>query len=270
MPYARRIIVALVAIATAQASAETTIHMQTIQGPHQPSFTVVAVVTPDTMAKDRTYRTLYVLPVEPGVEHRYGSGLQEVLRADIANRHQVICVAPTFNAMPWYADHPTDPALKQERHFLDTVIPWVEQNYPVKRDATGRLLLGFSKSGYGAVMLLLRHSDVFGRAVAWDAPVDKTRPDQFGMIDVFGTDEHFEQYAIPELIKRHGEMFKGGPPRILLMPKRDGDHPMGGVHRQMLARDIPHVYEFTEKIEHRWDSGWIPRAAEMVLEESGN
>ncbi len=249
--------------------AEPTILTETVAGPFQPAPTSVQIILPETLDPTQRYRVLYILPVEPGTEDHYGSGIQEAARADVANKHNVICVAPTFTAMPWYADHPTDPALQQERHFVETVVPWVDAHYPVEKSAHGRLLLGFSKSGYGAVMLLLRHPEFFGKAVAWDAPVDKTRPDQFRMIDVFGTDEHFNNYAIPSLIRAHGSQLKDSPPRIFLMRKKNGDHPMEATRNALKSAGIPHVYEVTDDIPHRWDSGWLPRAAALVLAVDG-
>lgn len=247
------------------ATANPSVQTQLVSGPYQPEPVPVEVIVPDTLDAARLYRVLYILPVAAGTTSRWGSGIQEAAKADIANRYGVLCVAPAFSATPWFADHPTDPALSQESHFIKTVLPWVEKNYPVMPSREGRLLLGFSKSGYGSIMLLLRHPDLFDKAVAWDAPTDKTKPDQFNMIEVFGTEENFARYAIPTLVEKRADTLKGGAPRLFLMANRDGDHKMSGVHEQLLARGVPHVYEFTEHIKHHWSSGWVPRAAELVL-----
>jgi hypothetical protein len=64
------------------------------------------------------------------------------------------------------------------------------------RTACGLLLLGFSKSGWGALFsLLLRHPDVFGKAAAWDAPLVMDSPGRHGNGDIFGTPENFEKYS---------------------------------------------------------------------------
>jgi hypothetical protein len=236
-----------------------------LESPHQTGPVPVEILTPDTLESGRSYPVLYILPVAPGVASRWGSGIQEAAKGDVANLYGVICVAPAFAATPWFADHPTDPALRQESHFIKAVIPWVEANYPAERARAGRLLLGFSKSGYGAVMLLLRHPDLFERAVAWDAPLGKTAPDQFKMIEVFGTAEHFAAYSIPGLLGQRAAVLKGGPPRIYLMPDREGDHKMDDVKAQLERLEIPHGVEYTTGLEHRWDSGWVPRAAALAI-----
>lgn len=246
-------------------SEETTIITKMIESPYQPGPTAIEILAPDLVDPAKAYSVLYILPVAPGVTSRWGSGIQEAAKADVANRYGVICVAPAFAATPWFADHPTDPALRQESHFIKVVIPWVEANYPAERARAGRLLLGFSKSGFGAVMLLLRHPDLFERAVAWDAPLGKTAPDQFKMIEVFGTAEHFTAYSIPMLLEQRATALKDGPTRIYLMPDREGDHKMDDVKAQLERLGIPHGVEYTTGLEHRWDSGWVPRAATLAI-----
>src|SRR5437773_1672793 len=83
------------------------------------------------------------------------------------------------------------PKIRQETYFVKVVVPFVEKQYPAQAEPGGRLLVGFSKSGWGAYSLLLRHPDVFGKAAAWDAPLTMTRP-QYGMADIVGTPEQFE------------------------------------------------------------------------------
>ena len=254
------------AIANPEGAPETAIIKHEITGPYQPSPVAVEVLAPRTLDPGRAYPVLYILPVEAGTTSRWGSGIVEAARADVANRFGVFCVAPAFAATPWFADHPTDPALRQESHFIKTVLPWVEANYPVEKGRSGRFLLGFSKSGYGAVMLLLRHPELFERAAAWDAPIDKTKPDQFKMIDVFGTEAHFERYAIPNLIRKRAGMLQADErARLILMPNGESGHSMNAVQRQLAVLGIPHVFEATAALEHHWESGWLARAAALLL-----
>ncbi len=265
MFHLRALISGFVILAVAPAFAATTIVTQSINSPHQSGPTTLSVITPDGLDRTTTYRVLYILPVEPGTEYRYGSGLDEAAKGDIANTYQVICVAPTFTALPWFGNHPTDATLQHERHFIETVLPWVEEHYPVDESPAGRLLLGFSKSGNGALSLLLRHPELFGKAVAWDAPLDKVHPDQFGMIDIFGTDENFQDYALPKLLRNHASPFMGKAPRVILLSMGPKGHKMETVHQQLVGAAFPHIYEETAVLQHHWNSGWFPRAAALVL-----
>ena len=159
--------------------------MHTVESGHQRGKTKVRILLPERLDASKRYRVVYVLPVEAGDGRRYGDGLAEIKKLGLHDKHKLICVYPTFSAVPWYADHPTSPGIRQEAYLLKDVLPFIEKTYPALAAPRGRLLLGFSKSGWGAWSLLLRHPGVFGKAAAWDAPLTKARPDAWGMKAIF-------------------------------------------------------------------------------------
>jgi hypothetical protein len=118
-----------------------------VESPHQDRTTTIRVLLPKKL--DKRHRVVYVLPVEAGDGKAYGDGLAEVKKHGLHDKYGLVCVAPTFARLPWYADHPSDPKLAQESHLLKVVLPFVEKTYPVLAKPEGRLLLGFSKSGWG-------------------------------------------------------------------------------------------------------------------------
>jgi hypothetical protein len=122
-----------------------------VRSPYQSETTLIRVLLPEKEQKGKKYPLIYVLPVEAGTECRYGDGLKEVQKLDLHNKLGAVFVAPTFSHLPWYADHPTKPEVRQETYFLKVVVPFIDQTYPVRAEAEGRLLLGFSKSGWGRV-----------------------------------------------------------------------------------------------------------------------
>jgi hypothetical protein len=206
------------------------------------------------------------LPVEPRKEHRYGNGLLEVRRHDLHNQFRVIFIAPTFSHLPWYADHPATPGIRQETYFLKVVVPFVETRYPAQAEPDGRLLLGFSKSGWGAWSLLLRHPEVFGKAAAWDAPLMMDRPGRYGSGDIFGTLANFETYQITKLLERRAADLRGRKRLILLgFGNFRGEHERA--HDLLTDLKIPHVYEDGPQREHRWESGWVAEAVGRLLGE---
>ena len=75
--------------------------------------------------------------------------------------------------------------LRRENHDLKRQLQ--ELKGPADPEPHARLLLGFSKSGWGAFSLLLRYPERFGKAAAWDAPLMQERPDRFGMGEILGT-----------------------------------------------------------------------------------
>jgi hypothetical protein len=229
----------------------------------QKETTGIMVLLPDRLEKGRRYPVVYVLPVEPKTESRYGNGLLEVKKLDLHNKHSLIFVEPTFAQLPWYADHPTDKGVRQESYFLKVVVPFVEKQYPASTEVKDRRLLGFSKSGWGAFCLLLRHPDVFGKAVAFDAPMNMDRP-QFGMADIVGTPEQFEVYRVPKLLEQKAEALQKGPRLGLVGYANFRDHHQAA-HKLMDRLKIPHDYHDDRKPRHTWDADWLSDAVEFLV-----
>lgn len=235
-----------------------------VRSPYQRGVTQIRVLCPDRLDRARRYPVVYVLPVEAGVEHRFGDGLREIKRLDLANRHQAIFVAPTFSHLPWYADHPTDPTIRQETYLLKVVLPFVEQHYPARDDAGGRLLLGFSKSGWGAFSLLLRHPELFGKAAAWDAPLMMDKPGKYGSGEIFGSVENFRQYQITRLLDSRAADLRQEP-RLILLGYGNFREEHVQAHALMERLKIAHVYEDGPHRKHEWGSGWLPEAVDALF-----
>ena len=236
----------------------------------QSGETLIRALMPDKLNDSERLKVLYVLPVEANTEQRYGDGLTEAKKLDLANKHRLICVAPTFSHLPWYADHPTDKTIRQESYFLKVVVPAIEQRYPALAERDGRLLVGFSKSGYGAWSLLLRHPDQFAKAAAWDAPLMKTAPDQFGMGLIYGTPENFVSYQIDTLLRDRAAKLRATPgeqPVSRLIHLGYGNFRDHHQRAEALLNElqIPHAYADGPKLEHTWHSGWLEEAVNGLL-----
>jgi hypothetical protein len=266
--------VALLAFATVRADEAATISearkddngflVHEVRSPFQAKATQIRVLLPDRRGKGKRYPVVYVLPVEAGTGNRYGDGLLEVKRHGLHNKLQAAFVAPTFAHLPWYADHPTKPEVRQEGHFLKVVVPFIDKTYPVRAGADGRLLLGFSKSGWGAFSLLLRHPDVFGKAAAWDAPLMLDRPGPYGSGDVFGAPANFEKYQVTRLLKERAGSFREGKRLVLLGYGNFRDHHQKA-HALMARLKVGHEYRDGPARKHDWHSGWVAEAAGLLL-----
>jgi hypothetical protein len=237
--------------------------VHTVLSPFQTNPTKLRVLLP-TEPKDIRSPVVYLLPVEARDGHRYGDGLLEVKKHDLHERFGAIFVAPEFSHLPWYADHPSDPEIRQESYFLTVVIPVIEKRYPVRTDPAGRLLVGFSKSGWGAYSLLLRHPDHFGKAAAWDAPLMEQRPERFGMGPIFGTQENFDRYRITTLLERSADQLRDQS-RLILLGYGNFREQHERAHALMTAKGIAHVYRVGPKREHHWETGWLSEAMELLL-----
>ncbi len=235
-----------------------------IKSPYQAGTTLVRVLVPEKLDKVKSYPVVYVLPVEASTESRYGDGLKEVKKLDLQNTLKAVFVAPTFSQLPWYADHPTNKDVRQETYFVKVVVPFVEKTYPVKAAPDGRLLMGFSKSGWGAYSLLLRHSDVFGKAAAWDAPMMMDKPGKYGSGDIFGTDDNFAGYRVTKLLEDRAAKLQKET-RLILTGYGGfrGEHQKA--HELMEKLKIRHEYRDGPQRKHDWHSGWVKEAAELLL-----
>jgi len=176
-----------------------------------------------------------------------------------------------MDTMPWYADHPTDPGVRQESYILKVLLPMIEKRYPAVAEPKGRLLVGFSKSGLGSWSPLLRHPEVFGRAASWDAPLAETRLASWGSETTFGTQENFEKYRITDLLKRRAELLKKDkdPRRLILLGHGSFRGHVETVHRRMRSLGIPHVYDNAAERRHDWRSGWLEGAVAALCAEAG-
>ena len=243
----------------------------------------VAVLLPQAYAREpeARFRVLYVLPVEPGVERRYGDPLAVIKSLGLHDKHRLICVVPEFDTMPWYGDHATDKQVRHDSHMVRAVIPFVDGRFRTLAEPDGRLLVGFSKSGLGAVSLLLRHRDLFGFAASWDAPlmlIDR----QFGAWKTdehFGTPDNMAAQMPSALIRRHAAALRGRP-RLVITGKNlfgtssdrkfayDGPSHTEAFHSLADDLGVPHAYNADIAAPHAWHEKWVAPVVDMLMQIS--
>ena len=154
----------------------------------------VRVLAPDHPSTNYAHSFLFALPVEGGLaQSNWGSGLDELRQLNVQNQYDATIIEPIFPIDPWYADNPIDPTIDFET-FTATLLPaWVKSNFGTS-GTEENLLIGFSKSGYGALDLLFKHPSVFDGAAAWDFPADMAAYDTFGSSSSgdYGSDANFQ------------------------------------------------------------------------------
>ncbi len=247
--------------------------VHSVTSPFQAGTTRIKVLLPPATESPPPWQTLFLLPVEALDGRVWGDPLADVRKHGLHVRHGLLCVVPTFSHLPWYADHPTDPEIRQERYFLEVVLPFVERTYGSRlatgADPSSRLLVGFSKSGWGAFSLMLRHPDLFGRAAAWDAPLLQAQPNQFGMGPIFGTTENFRRYQLSRRLEDAAEPFKNSPRLIHIGYGNFRDHHQR-LERLLVDHGLQHVYQDGPYRKHHWNSGWLAGAVELLMRADGS
>jgi esterase/lipase superfamily enzyme len=217
------------------------------------------VLCPDKMDCAKQYKVLFVLPAwAPSSD-----GIREVKRLDLHNKYDLICVGPDFATMPWYADHSENPKIRYDSYIPDVIVPFIDRTYPTIPKVEGRHLIGFSKSGLGAVSLLLRHPDVFGRAASWDGIIIMENRPEF-----YGSKEHYmANYYVPNLLARRAELLKKQPARIAIVGYgiMSFEKLTEDVHKLLDKHGVPHYYENGTRRMHDWKSGWLAPLVEVLM-----
>lgn len=241
-----------------------------VESPYLAGENAVEVLLPDEMDSGRGYRVLHVLPVE-GRRREWGDAMMGVKRTGAHNRHGLICVYCDFDTVPWFGAHAEDQRKRHEEYLLKVVVPWVDREWPTvarEEGAEGRLLLGFSKSGFGAFSLLMRNPEVFGYAASWDAPLMMTAGDlgKYGTGVHFGTPERFEKYLPTKLVREHAEALRGK--RRLVLSGSDGfEKDTVGMHALLDELGIGHVYLPDLSVKHHWETGWVEEVIAALVGE---
>ena len=234
--------------------------------------TTIYVMLPKSFDSARRYKVLYILPVINGETSggpRWGKPLDVAAEHRFADKYDAICVMATFDRGTLYVNHPTQKDMQHEDYFVKEVVPFIDTHYPTLAEPRGRLLTGFCGSGNGAMWLLLRHLDKFGKAAVWETWLDMQKmhpPDKKQL----GSEETFQEYCVMNLVDKHAARLKGGPTRIVMMSyrnQRDGHFSVNRFHDKLFDHGIPHVFEFHAQEQHRWDSGWLPRAVGYLFLE---
>jgi S-formylglutathione hydrolase FrmB len=230
----------------------------------QPGPRAIEALLPDSWREGERLPVVYVLPVEKEDGRRFGGALDEVARLGLQNRHHVIAVAPTFAQAPWYGDHAKDRGAQQERYVVEDVVPSVDRHLPSLGGAESRFLVGFSKSGWGAFTLMLRHPDTFGGAAAWDAPLMMETLGRWETSEIFGTEDAFDRFRVDRLLRERGAAV-GTSRRLVLMGHGRFADDVRGAHALMQSLAVPHQYRDGPARAHRWDSGWLEEAFALLL-----
>ena len=228
----------------------------------------VRVLTPDDPSTTFQHSFLYALPVEAGLaQSTWGSGLDELHKLDVQDQYNATIIEPIFPMDPWYANSDTDATLNYET-FMSTFLPaWVDSHF----STTGTeddLLLGFSKSGYGALDLLLKHPSVFDAAAAWDFPADIAVEGNGN----YGTDANFQNnYRLTGSFIDTWKAPFTTQDRIWISGYSAFQSDVSDFDSLLTSHGVLHTLSPQTFDTHSWSGGWLPDAVAGLygLVESG-
>lgn len=235
----------------------------TVEGPHQKGPNALEVLLPEDFDGEGRYPVVYLLPVNTGTDGPWGSGIVEAMAGGLHHRHRAIFVAPAFDTVPWYGDNPERPEVRQSSYLLETVVPFVDREFPTVAGPEGRQLVGFSKSGLGALSLFLRHPEVFGDVAAFDpSPRPGSRAFRaWGVAESFGRPENFDASDPMLLLGRRRRELRLRGRHITLLVGGPGCRKGAEMYLARLRElHIPFVAIHASDMAHTWSSGWLPLA----------
>ena len=228
---------------------------------------IIRVLEPTHPSSGKPRRILFVLPVEAGVDNTsstWSDGLEELRLLDVQDRFNMTVIAPSFTYEPWYGDNVSDPRFRMESFIIEDLVPFGDTF--AEGSAPQRYLIGMSKSGNGALFLILRHPGIFKGAAAWDAPAQLSDINAPGLSSPgalpmnFGTQANFTRYNIPSLISTSAGPFRQQNRLWISGDQAAWTADMRKLNDQLTAASIPHTWKQTGPREHSWKSGWLDRA----------
>jgi len=223
---------------------------------------IIRVLEPTNPPGGKPRRLLYVLPVDAGVDtlsSTYSDGLEELRLLDVPNQFNMTLIAPSFGYEPWYGDNISD-AKQMESFIIDDLVPFGDSF--AQGLIPQRYLIGFSKSGNGALFLILRHPGVFNGAAIWDSPTQLNDISTYAGLPMnFGTQANFDSYVIPTLVSSNASAFQQQIRLWISGDQAEYQSQMKSLHNELIAASIPHTWVQGGARAHSWSSGWLEGAA---------
>ncbi|SDS99631.1 alpha/beta hydrolase-fold protein [Bradyrhizobium canariense] len=220
----------------------------------------VRVLTPTDPSTSYEHSFLFALPVEGAPQSTYGDGLNELQKLDVQDQYNATIIEPIFPTDPWYADNPNDPTMDYETFVAKFLPEWVDSTFGTTGDEKN-LLLGFSKSGYGALDLLLKHPGVFDAAAAFDFPGDMTAYNDYGADSAgnYGTDLNFQDnYRIGQAFLDTLKAPFTTQDRILISEGPAFATQVADFDSLLTSNGVEHTLLTTQTSDtHAWYGGWL-------------
>ena len=222
---------------------------------------IIRVLEPTNPPPGKPRRLLYVLPIDAGVDtlsSTLSDGLEELRLLNVPDRFNMTLIAPSFGYEPWYGDNIPD-AKQMESFIIDDLVPFGDTF--AQGVIPQRYLIGFSKSGNGALFLILRHPGVFNAAAVWDSPTQLNDVSSYaGMPMNFGTQSNFSSYIIPALVSSNASAFQQQIRLWISGDQANYTSDMNKLHNELTAASIPHTWVQGGTRAHSWNSGWLEGA----------
>lgn len=123
------------------------------------SYEALLVLPDSHISSDEHYPVLYLLHGHSG----HYTGWLEIAKQlrDWADNYKMIIVCPDGDHDSWYIDSPIRKNRKFETFLSCELISYMDSNYKTIKKNSARGISGVSMGGHGAILLSLKHPDIF-------------------------------------------------------------------------------------------------------------
>jgi len=131
------------------------------------------VITPDEYQKStKHYPVVFLLH---GYSDNYSSYIAKLPKLKtFADMMNIIIVCPDGGYSSWYVDSPIDKTYQYETFISGELVASIDEIFRTKKDRKDRAITGLSMGGHGALLMAIKHSDVFGVVGSMSGGVDLT------------------------------------------------------------------------------------------------
>lgn len=229
---------------------------------------VATVLLPDNYAgSQQRYPVLYLL--HGGGQDHTAFAARAWFRALTAR--QMIVVTPSVGDS-WYVNSAADPKARYEDFVVKDLIEFVDGRYRTIASRDGRAIAGISMGAWGAMLLGLKHHQLFAAVGALSAPYGISRQDP--KMDM--TSRTQQRFGVPETDERRQRdpaalvavvPLESVPMLYLACGNQDlfvADN--RAFVQRLTARKIPYEYRELSPFGHSWDlwDGQLVSFIEMV------
>lgn len=214
--------------------------------------TNIAAIIPTGFNSDEAYPALYLLH---GLGGNYRNWIDATDLKNYAENYNFFIVMPDAGKS-WYLDSPVVPESQYESYIVEELVPFINTWYNAQ-NSSYRAICGTSMGGHGAVLLALRHPEIFDAASSLSGALDITAHPDWG--DVWGLDsllstfeanpENWRENCCYDVLENYSPHFK------LFFDCGDADPFVLQDNRRFAARcdslGIDHLYEEYAG-EHKW------------------
>lgn len=222
-----------------------------VSGPGLAAPMSALVVVPDAASVTNRMPSAYVL-------HGYGGGHDNWLGhqpriAELADRYGIIIITPGVGDT-WYLDAPGKPDQQVETFFTQTLVPYIDANYPTINDRSKRAITGLSMGGHGSLYLSGRHPELFGAAGSMSGGVDiRPFPNNWKLKEILGPKDQNEELWNASTVAAMIPALKAADLAIIVdCGAQDFFADVNAkLHADLLAAEVPHDY-YSRPGNHSW------------------